>query len=175
MPKKNVRLLMNFLMFAFLVALCAGAQTILWPSVGLPSPQLWILPFVFVILYRSFWYSLIFTYAAAFVLTGFTSVPLGLLLAVLIMLFVFVQFIKQRFFWPEFSFFFLVSLCAALLFPALHFVLSFSSDGPPIIDPEIGQWLLQPVMMAILSYPLYFIAQKIDRWSKSTELQGLGD
>ncbi len=175
MPKKNLRLVLNFFMFAFFTAICIGAQTILWPAMNLPQPQLWALPLVFVILYHSFWYSLIFTYVTTFILAGFTSIPIGLLLAALIMLFVFVQFIKQRFFWPEFSFFFLVSLSAALLFPALHFVLSFSSEGPPIIVPEIGKWLIQPLMLAVMSYPLYFLSQKLDRWSRTSEFQGLGD
>lgn len=175
MPKKNLRLLINFFVFAFFAALCIGAQTILWPALNLPQPQLWILPFVFVILYRSFWYSLIFTYITTFILAGFSAIPIGLLLAVLIMLFVFVQFIKQRFFWPEFSFFFLVSLSTALLFPALHFALSFSNDGAPIVIPEVSKWLIQPLMMAIMSYPIYFLAQKLDRWSKTSEFQGLGD
>lgn len=175
MPKKNLRLLINFFMFAFLTAIAIGAQTILWPALNLPQPQLWVLPFVFVILYRSFWYSLLFTYVTTFILAGFTSIPIGLLLAALIMLFVFVQFIKQRFFWPEFSFFFLVSLSTALLFPPLHFILSFSSDGPPITVPEISKWLLQPLMLAVMSYPIYFISQRIDRWSRTSEFQGLGD
>lgn len=174
MPKNNLNILINFFIFLFLVSLCVGAQTIVWPALNLPQPQLWILPFVFVILYRNFWYSLLFAYGTTFVLTGFTTLPMGLLLAIIIMLFVFIQFIKQRFFWPEFSFFLLVSFISGFLFPALHFFLSFSNDAPAIVKPEFAQWFIQPLLMIVMSYPLFYICQKLDRMTRLSEAYGMG-
>lgn len=171
MQNQNILTLMHFFTYGFVVAICLAAQGVIWPAFNLPEPQLWLLPFAFIILYQSFWFGLFFVYLTAVVITGFTVMPFGLCLAILMILFIIIQFFKQRFFWPEFSFYFLVSLSIGFLFPVLHFLLSITSKNTPAIDhPDFMEWFYQPLMIGAMSVVLFFICRRIDKALKINEI-----
>jgi hypothetical protein len=171
MQSPSVLFLVHFLIYGFVVSVCLAIQGVVWPALNLPIPQLWLLPFAFIILYQSFWFGLFFVYLTSIVITGFTVMPFGLCLAILMILFITIQFFKQRFFWPEFSFYFLVCLSIGFLFPVLHFLLSITSKNTPtIIRPDFSEWIYQPIMISIMSIFLFFICRRIDKALKINEI-----
>lgn len=164
MKSPSMLFLIYSLSFGLLVSLCLAAQGVLWPALNMPEPQLWLLPFAFIILYRNFWYSIFFVYLTSILISGFTVMPFGLCLAILMILFIIIQFFKQRFFWPEFSFFFLVSISIGVLFPFLHFILSITSKNTPaIVRPDYLEWLYQPLMVGIMSPIIFYFCKRIDK------------
>ena len=163
--------IIHFLTYGFVVAVCLAIQGVVWPALNLPEPQLWLLPFAFIILYQSFWLGVFFVYLTSIVITGFSVMPFGLCLAILMILFIIIQFFKQRFFWPEFSFYFLVSMSIGFLFPVLHFLRSISSKTTPtIVSPDWMEWIYQPFMIGAMSIVLYFICRRIDKALKVNEI-----
>ncbi len=171
MQSRILTALIHFFTYGFIVSICLAAQGVLWPAFNLREPQLWLLPLAFIILYHSFWFGLFFVYLTAILITGFSVMPFGLCLAILMILFIIIQFFKQRFFWPEFSFYFLVSLSIGFLFPFLHFILSISSSNTPtIIFPDYIEWIYQPVMIGMMSIFLFFICRRVDKALKVNEV-----
>lgn len=171
MQSQTVLYMIYFFVYGLVVSVCLAIQGVVWPAFNLPEPQLWLLPFAFIILYQGFWFSVFFVYLTSIVITGFTVMPFGLCLAILMILFIIIQFFKQRFFWPEFSFYFLVSLCIGFLFPVLHFFLSITSKSTPtIIRPEYYQWFYQPFMISLMSIVLFYTCRRIDKALKINEL-----
>lgn len=171
MQSNTMLSLIHFLTYGFIVSICLAVQGVVWPAFNLPEPQLWLLPFAFIILYQSFWFGIFFVYLTSVVITGFSVMPFGMCLAILMILFIIIQFFKQRFFWPEFSFYFLVSLSIGFLFPVLHFLLSVSSrNTPTIIKPDFLEWIYQPLMISAMSIILFFLCRKIDKMLKVNEI-----
>lgn len=171
MQSGPVAALIHFLSYGFIVSLCLAAQGVIWPAFNLPEPQLWLLPLAFIILYQSFWFGLFFVYLTSVLITGFSVMPFGLCLAILMILFIIIQFFKQRFFWPEFSFYFLVTMSIGFLFPVLHFILSISSTNTPtIIQPDYLEWIYQPLMISAMSIFIFFICRRVDRALRVNEV-----
>lgn len=163
--------IIHFFVYGIVVSVCLAIQGVVWPAFNLPEPQLWLLPFAFIILYQTFWFGLFFVYLTSILITGFTVMPFGLCIAILMILFIIIQFFKQRFFWPEFSFYFLVTFSIGFLFPVLHFLLSItSSNTPTIIRPEFLEWIYQPLMISAMSIVLFFICRRIDKALKINEI-----
>lgn len=171
MQSQPILYIIYFFVYGLVASVCLAVQGVVWPALHLPEPQLWLLPFAFIILYQSFWFGVFYVYLTSMVITGFTVMPFGLCLAILMILFIIIQFFKQRFFWPEFSFYFLVSLSIGFLFPFLHFFLSITSKNTPtILRPEYSEWIYQPIMISMMSFVLFHICRKIDKAMKINEM-----
>lgn len=171
MQSPSFLFLIQFLTYGFVVSASIALQQVLWPSLNLPEPQLWLLPFAYIILYQNFWFGVFFVYLTSAIITGFSVMPFGLCLAILMILFIIIQFFKQRFFWPEFSFYFLVSLSIGFLLPVLHFLLSITSKNTPVIvRPDFFEWLYQPLMVSSVSIIWFYLCRRIDKALRVNEL-----
>jgi len=163
--KERNSLIGNFLAFLALEVVLSGFQTAFWTHVTpfATSPRFWLFGFAYVALYRPLTQGVIFSYINTLLLAGFTNMPIGILLALHMIVLSVTVFIRKRIFWPTLTYFITTCLSLNILFSISFFLLSWSSE--PMRSQELD-WreLFASLVLAPLITPVVFkIGRGIDR------------
>jgi hypothetical protein len=159
---KEWLLWLSFLLLAALLAMIgAGVQTAFWPALlgTFPPPALWVLPLVFVSLYRPSAYLILFAYTTAFAVSPLTTAGFApLVLASLMMAFV-VQSFKLRVYWSSSTYAMLVGSLGGLLINVFLWTITALGPGGQPRMPEIFDWLIQALLTALFA-PIAFVLMR---------------
>ncbi|MCB0412487.1 MAG: hypothetical protein KDD22_08175, partial [Bdellovibrionales bacterium] len=149
----------NAACFILVQLLLVALQSSLWLQVfgEFPSPQFWIPGLVFWYLYRNAIENVFFVYVNVILLASSTILSMSLTLAILITIYTAVFYVKSRIYWSGPTFHMLCCGLSALVFPILHFGLSWALEPNPIHDPEIFYWIVSTLMTMLVALPAYKI------------------
>lgn len=127
-----------------------------------PSPQLWALPLTYWTIYRKPLDGLVMVYAISIISSSQTATSLNMLLFIFLILFAIGIIIKQRIFWTGSTYFIAASGLATILFPLVHFILSYFSDSNPISSFEFFSWIISSLLTILFALPIYTLFKWID-------------
>ena len=161
--------LLNWMCLAGLLYFLCGIQTSFWYQFtsGAPAPQLWLIVFVYLTLYRNYTSAMIGSYLlAATVVHSFSAVPMGMLWMVLFVLVTFSSFVKGRIFWSSSRNFVIGTAAMSILYHVLFLVLSrvFETSVSPW---QLGTRIAEILFTSLCALPMFWVLQSLDRWTLS--------
>ncbi|MBX2989063.1 MAG: hypothetical protein KF802_14330 [Bdellovibrionaceae bacterium] len=148
------RHLWRILMPLVITLLACGVQTVLWPNIfgELTAPPLWLLVITWLSLYRERSSTILLVYAAGWLTSAFTAMPLKMMFTSLLILHLVVTFTRQRIFWSGVSYFVLASVCSVAAFQIIYMALSV------FLEPVRAAWLpLERIVQLLLVVPSSFV------------------
>ena len=129
-----------------------------------PSPLFWFPIVIYTYLYHSTLESTVLTYIFSFFLTTTTSMPLGPLLLVLIILWLTLQVTKERVFTPGLQYFLLTTSAAGIFYQFLQFFTSTLIEGGVFIGNIVFlERLTQILLTPFLAIPSYYILRWLNK------------
>lgn len=145
--------------------LLSALQSSFWFQLfgALPPPHLWIPLAVYLSLCRRPIEGIFTLYTISFIWMNLTVVPLGTFLFFVLGIHLAVQAIKQRVYWPGSTYFMIISGGAALLLPPYQLLLSLVFETQVLRGPDYISWILQALLTALFSLPIYPLLNWIDR------------
>lgn len=156
------------LFFTFLIAyVLSGLQTTFWYQIfgDLPVPQVWLLIVLYVLLYRTPWWSWIEVYALALVFAAFTSTPLGILWMKFFAVCLLVTFVKNRIFWTGPRYFLIASFGVTFSYQVISLLVSqiFEDNPAPI---EVLNFLANMIVTPLFALAIYWLMSMIDSYTR---------
>ena len=156
----------NFLNLIFIILIAlflSGLQTTFWFQIfgSLPAPQFWLNMILYLILFRKPIEGILTVYLVGLILNPFTAMPLGMIWATLLILFVCTSFVKKRLFWPGSRYFLMASFGMCLAYHVVYFVLSrwLEINPAPI---SFFHRFFEIVFTTLISVPMYMGLAAID-------------
>lgn len=166
---------LNWFLLAIVTILFCSFQTTFWFQVvgGIPAPLLWLNVVLYVILFRRPLESILINYALALVLVPFTSMGIGMLWAILLVLSLSVTFVKKRIFWPGVRYFIIASFGITLAYHLTSVTLSH------IFEANAVSWnffsrILELLFTPLWAAPVYWVMTYIDEVSEKDPLPERG-
>ena len=165
----------NSICFLGLIVFAAGFQSTFWFQIfgSLPAPWVWLDVILYLILFRRPIEGIGLIYGLTLFVSPFTSMRLGVLWMICLIVFSVISFAKKRVFWPGFRYFFFAALGANLLFQLSYIIYSFAFEnnpGPIAFFQRLGEILVS----SLLAIPVYSIATHIDQWTDKEFLPEAG-
>ncbi|MES3038458.1 MAG: hypothetical protein V4736_11180 [Bdellovibrionota bacterium] len=159
---------LNILILFFTLYVVSGFQTTFWYQIfgNIPSPLLWLIVYVYIMLYRPSALALVLSYIFMIVVFSMSAVSLGILSLSVFVLFVGIYMTKSRLYWGGAGYFSLMCTAAAFFFHVIFWLGSAFFESNPsslLFFDRIVQVLLTP----LFSFPLYYWLQAVDRWTLS--------
>lgn len=173
--KLQWRSLLNILLFVAAMVLVSAFQSVFWFQLlgNIPAPMLWLNVLVYVMLYRKPFPAILTVYGLAAVLLVFTAAPLKMLWVSLLILFMAVNGIKDRVFWPGSGYYAIMCSLAAFTFQVIYLItsqfLEANSTSIAFFD-RIIQFILTPTF----AFPLFWLLSKIDKMTLNEPLHEQG-
>jgi hypothetical protein len=155
--------ILNFLCLIILFNLACSFQTTFWFQVfgQVPSPLIWILFPVYVIVTRPGFGALFMCYFFTFVASRYSSIHVGNLLIVMSLITFLILLLRSRIFWPGPSYYLLISFASLVSFHSLFLIVSLllENQHAPLL---FWDRLVQILLTLGFCYPCYLVMQKID-------------
>ncbi len=174
MIQKKYKIL-NGAALTVLLIICCGFQSSLWFQLmgGIPSPQLWLLVFLYIALYRPYFEAVMFSYFLCLFVRSFSAVTLGMLFPCFFILISLTNFVKRKLFWSNTRYFVMASVVFTICYQFIYYALSFLFDDNPV-GANIFNHLVEISLTGIVATPLYQIFIFIDRWTlpEMTDIPG---
>ena len=163
--KKRGLTIANHLIFLGLTLFLTALQSSLWPQLfgNFPAPQFWIVTLAYWVMARPLIEGLIMTYFLSFLVGALTAMPINLILAINIVLFCGGVLLKRKIFWVSSAYLIILSGLGTLLFPIIHFVISWFFETNPIRSPHILHWTFVGLLSIPLSPLLFFVFNTLDK------------
>jgi hypothetical protein len=138
--------------------LLAGAQTSFWFHVfgSIPAPALWLCLIIFVSLYRGAVEGILYVHSISFILSVFTSMPMGIFSMVNIAIFLTGLFVKSRVFGRSTIYY--ITMCAVSV-PVFYFYQTMASvlfENKPVTDIEIVPVIFQTLVTVPAAFILFY-------------------
>jgi len=168
-------LLLNLLLLVLTFTLIAGFQTTFWFQLfgSVPAPLLWLNMVVFIALYRRPYPAIFMIYGFGFLMMSFSAVPLAILWATLLVLFILLYSIKTRFYWGGSVYYAIMCSFAAvafhIIYPSLSAIFETNTVAPDLLDRAV-----QIILTPSFAFPMYWILNKIDSVSRDESLHEVG-
>lgn len=169
------RSILNLGLFALAMVLVSAFQSVFWFQIlgNIPAPMLWLNVLVYLMLYRKPFPGILTVYGLSFFMLLYTGAPLKMLWVSLLILFLFVNGIKNRVFWPGSGYYAIMCALAALTFQVIYLItsqiLESNSTSIAFFD-RIMQFVLTPTF----AFPLFWVLSKIDRMTLNEPLHEQG-
>ena len=168
----------NFLNLIFIVLIAlflSGLQTTFWFQVfgSLPAPQFWLVMILYLILFRKPTEGILTIYLVGLILNPFTGMPLGMIWATLLILFVMMSFVKKRVFWPGPQYFLIASLGLSVAYHVVYFILSRALEANPAPISFFHRFF-EILFTTLVSVPLYTALAWIDHMTSKEILPESG-
>jgi len=156
--------ILNWGTITILFFLFCGVQTSLWPLLtgGAPSPQFWLILLLYLVLYRSYYQALIFSYFLALIIKSFSSVSIGMLWPLFFLLITPASYFKSRMFWPNTRYFMIASFLFVGAYHVFSLILSYYLENNPVPISPFSR-LLEISLTLLWSAPLYWLMNFIDK------------
>ena len=163
--KKQTLTLANYLVFLLITLFCTVLQSSIWPQLfgNFPAPQFWITTLAYWVMGRHLIEGLIMTYLLSFLVSTLTAMPISLILAINVILLCGGFLLKQRILWVSSTYLMILSGLGSLLFPVVHFTLSWFFEASPIRFPEILHWAFTSLFYILLSPLFFFVFRALDQ------------
>ena len=174
MPQLRINIV-NFIAFLILLLFAAGFQTTLWYQLfgNLPTPRIWLNVILYLILFRKPFEGICLVYGLTLFIFPFTSIQLGVLWMVCLLSFAVITYVKKRIFWPNYQYFFYASLGANILFDIFYIGYSKITEKNPL-SLLVFHRLSEVFISALFSFPIYYIATRIDYFTNKDFLPEAG-
>ncbi len=179
MNNTRLRRYIKILGFTLLFFLACGFQTSFWPNIitFIPSPQIWFILIVFIILKWRPLFSIFYIYFLGYCLTQFSEIPLKMIWTTLITTYSLIWFVKNRIQLSGAFAFVVLILFGSFIFEFSYYYFSDALEITPTTIMFIDR-VLQILINFIFCYPLYFAFEKIDtvlfdedEWKHSSKTQ----
>lgn len=158
----------NILIMLLVLVILAGFQGTFWYQLfgAVPAPMLWLCVLVYVALYRKLYPAVFTIYIMALALTGFTVMPLKMLLVCFLLVYLILYSIRSRVFWEGPAYFTIMCTLAAFSF---HFIYFFGSWILERNSAPISFWdrTLQVLLTPAIGVPMYWLLTKIDKMTRN--------
>ncbi len=163
MKDRNI-LIWNSLVFILLSVLIAGFQTSFWPSIlrVLSGANLWLFLTVYICIYRNFDQGLIFVYLNTMAVHAFTSLPIGILLSLQIIVLIMCNFLRSRIFWNTASYYLIISIASIVLMEVSFMLLSYFFENSPAQSFAWKETLITIVLTPALGFLFYSLGRFVD-------------
>lgn len=164
MRERNTHIL-NFLFFIILLHIAAGFQSAFWPGFvrTLFGAQIWIYFSLYYFLNRNFVTGLLFCYVGSAMLTTYTTMSVGYILSLQIILLAFTHFIRSRIFWPTVSYFLILGGFSAFLFDLSYFVISRSFETMPMVHFSWRSTFSSLLFSPFFAFFTFYIGRSVDK------------
>ena len=162
--KRRGLVIANYLVFLGLTLFLISIQISLWPQLfgDFPAPQFWITILAYWVMGRHLIEGLAMTYFLSFLIGALTAMPLNLILTINMILFCSGFLLKRRIFWVGPAYLMVLSGLGSLLFPIVHFIISWFFEANPIRFPEIFHWSVVCLFAVFWSPVLLIIFRALD-------------
>ena len=157
----NKNLILNTLLILTILLLLIGVQTTLWPAITTEiQPHLWIIPVIYVILYRQKNITYLVLLLACLVIKGGSLFPLSYIIASTYVVYFTIKQFKHRTFWKGPSYFIICTFIGTLIFGIALNLLELTTKNS--LEFQLSSWLFAASLNIPFCYILYFIINKID-------------
>lgn len=163
-----------FLLFYFLTAF----QTSFWFQWfgNFPAPLFWIILMTYIVLYRSFWTSLLLNYIFAVALSTMSANSIGFMVLNIFSVYAILSYLKSRVFWPGYRYFLIASILSLVSYNIINLLMIRWVDGE-ITHFNILMRVGQILISSIFIFPLYTAFSWIDlmtmKDTKANEIKGV--
>lgn len=166
---------LNVLLVLVTAFVLSGFQTTFWFQMfgSLPSPLLWLDMVLYLILYRKPAEGILTIYGVGLVLNPFTAMPVGIIWMNLLIVFIAMNFIKKRVFWPSSRYFFIASFGIGLTWHISYFVVSRVFESNPA-SISFFHRLAEIVFTGLISVPIYTLMSWLDHMTHKETLPESG-
>lgn len=170
MNKQQLRLIYKLLSFTLIFFLACGFQTSFWPNVisFLPSPQLWLIIVIFISIRWKSMNNIFFIYFLLYTLTFFSEIPLKMLWTTLAIVYFVIATVKNRIQLSGVFAFIMFCFAGSVLFEVGYYVFSDILEPVPTTAMILDR-LLQILVNFIISYPVYFVLDLLDKALQTKE------
>ena len=153
------------MIWTLIALVLAGLQTTVWPLLlgSVASPQLWLNLILYFIVFRPMMRALVIAYALACLWASFTSVPLGIFWASLLILVPAASYLRSRTFWPGIRYFMIGSLVLTFGWHFVSFTLSQLVEKNPA-SLHFFTRFTEIVLTPLAAVPQYHLMQWLERW-----------
>jgi len=151
-------------LFLVIFTILIGAQTSLWPQIFgvIPSPLLWLTMVVYVAIHRPPFHGIFFCYFLGYLMLSFTAAPLKMIWTPILVCYVTVFLIRDRFFWQGSGYLALMTLFASSLYHLTYYILSHMVEENTTTILFFDRFT-QIILTPIFAFPLYVLYRRIDR------------
>jgi hypothetical protein len=159
--------LFNFLIMVLLLIVLSAFQSTFWYQLfgTVPSPMLWLCLIVYVALYRKL-YPAVFTISVmALALTGFTVMPIKMLLVCLLLVYLILYSIRSRVFWEGPAYYTIMCTLACFSYHVIYFGVSWLLERNPAPLGLLDRFI-QVAFTPAFGLPMYWMLSKIDKFTK---------
>lgn len=179
MNNTRLRFFLKLSVFTLVFFLLCGLQSSFWTNLisFIPSPQFWLILFVFVATKWAPVSSIFYIYFLGFCLTNFSDAPLKMIWFSSLIMFLAILLIKNRIQLTGVFLFIVLNLIGSVTFELSYYYLSDILEATPT-QLMFSDRLVQILINFIFSYPMYFVFEKIDififdenEWTKSRQTQ----
>lgn len=153
----------NLILLLLMALILSGLQTTFWFQIfgSLPAPLLWLNLVLYLTLYRKPFEGILTVYLIAIFLRHFTAMPLGILWLTLLIIFLVMNFIKKRVFWPGPRYFFMASVGIGICYHVCYFLISKWLETNPATFSFFHRFF-EIVFTALSSVPIYVTLSWLD-------------
>ncbi len=161
MNSQNSLKLLGSIILLFVFTILILTQSLIYQKTQLIQAPLWTLLVTYIVLHRSFWGGIIYSYLFAFLLMHFSAMSWGIALCCCILMSLLIHQVKKGLHWPQFGFYFLVCILIGLAYPIIYWGLS---------SLAFNEWsslsffsLIWGILFTLfVSYPLYLFFKYVD-------------
>lgn len=159
--------ILNYLSFTVFTTLLVSLQSSLWLQFFgfFPAPYLWIPILTYWAITRGWVRGFIMVYLLSMVLFTFTGHSLELIFFTTFALFFLIYMIRDRIMWKGHSYFALNCFIATLAHPLLVISASYFFDSRPVKQFLFWDWIMSPLLTALVAVGLYNFIIWLDRIS----------
>ncbi|MEC9281173.1 MAG: hypothetical protein VX642_00570 [Bdellovibrionota bacterium] len=157
---------LNLIIYFVVNLLLLGLQSSLWPSIAgsIPSPHFLMYSLLFFALFHDLKTGAAFLIFSVALYSSYSIVPIEILFFCLACIYVLVNQVKKRVFWPGSSYFTLMSGISVILFHFCYYLFSWmiEDDASGYASIQWGFWLLQLLSTALFAPLFYWIFVRVE-------------
>lgn len=159
--------LLNFLMMLLFIIILSGFQSTFWYQLfgTVPAPMLWMCLIVYIALYRKLYPAIFTIYLMALALTGFTVMPMKMLLVCLLLVYLILYSIRSRVFWEGPAYYTIMCTLACFSYHVIYFTASWLLERNPAPISFIDR-TIQVALTPAFGFPMFWILNKIDKFTR---------
>jgi hypothetical protein len=159
--------LINFMIMLLLLVILSGFQSTFWYQLfgTVPAPMLWLCLIVYIVLYRKLYPGLFTVYVMAMALTGFTVMPIKMLLVCLLLVYLILYSIRSRVFWEGPAYYTIMCTLACFSYHLIYFVTSWILERNPAPASFVDRFI-QLALTPAFGIPMFWLLTKIDKLTR---------
>lgn len=153
----------NFVIILILGCLLCGLQSTFWFQIfgRTPAPNFFLLLIFYLALFRKRWMGLAQVYLLGPIMAAYTISPTGIVWLLVILIYIFASYAKERVFWPNWRYYMLSSLALTIGYHLMLGGLSWFFDSPRPL--EFWRRFGEVVLTVLFAPPFISFMAWVDR------------